>query len=169
MHARRGITLMETVIGTLLVGGVLAGTLGVIGPTARATQLAGDEVLASYLANELLAEIEAQPYEDPDITGRVVGPEPGEKTGNRSRFNDVDDYRAWSARPQSAAGVAHAGVPDYWNISVTVEIVNTKSLAPDGVTDTGLKLVKVIVTKYGVVLANRGILRSRFFDTVWSE
>ncbi len=167
MNARRGVTMMETVIGTLLVGGVLAGTLAVVGPTARATRLAGDAMIASYLATELLSEIELQAYEDPSGAARSLGPESGEANGTRSGFDDVDDYHGWSAPPQSAAGARTSGIGDEWNIAV--EVVHVEPLAPNQAspTDTGVKRVTISVTKGGALLNEQSIVRTRAFDTAW--
>ena len=40
--SRPGVSMMEVAIGTLLVGGVMATTIELIGPTVRSTVLAGD-------------------------------------------------------------------------------------------------------------------------------
>ncbi|MEM9372421.1 MAG: hypothetical protein AAGA55_02155 [Planctomycetota bacterium] len=169
MIARRGVTMMEAVIGTLLVGGVLAGTLGVVGPTARSSRLAGDVVIASYLAAEMLAEIEAQAFEDPDSADRAFGPEPGESGGNRSRFDDVDDYLAWSSAPQSTAGALTAGLSDGWLVSVGVVYANAGNPNADAAADTGIKRVTVSVTKNEVLLHQQSVLRTRGFDSAWEE
>lgn len=165
-RTRRGITLMETVLSVLLVGGVLAATLQVVGPTARATQLAGDEALAIYLADELLQEIDAQPYEDPATLANTIGTEAGESApGNRSSFDDVDDYHGWSGNVQNAVGVAMTGLSGTWTRSVTVVFVPLGAPNGSSLTDTGVKRVTVSVSKNGTVLATRRMLRTRSYDT----
>lgn len=166
--SRRGVTMMETVIGTLLVGGVLAGTLSLVGPTARSSQLAGDVTVASYLASELLSEIEAQPFEDPTEVDRVMGPEPGESSGGqRALFDDVDDYAGWSGAPQSSVGVETTGLNGTWLISVKVVFVEPGDPASESGTDTGVKRITVTVSRDGSELQVQSVLRSRSFDTAW--
>ena len=169
MHARRAITMMETVIGVLLVGGVLAATLSVVGPTARASQLAGDEMIASYLVTELIAEIEAQPYEDPTPAHRTQGPEPGALNGQRSAFDDVDDYHNWSAAPQSPSGGVTTGLTGSWTLDVQVAYVTVADPSVTSVSDTGVKRITVTAQRDATVLHRASILRTRSFDTNWGE
>lgn len=167
MRTRRGVTMMETVLGSLMVGGVLAATLGLIGPTARSTELAGDQLTAAYLAAELLAEIEAQPFEDPRTDSRVFGPEPDETGGTRSKFNDVDDYHNWSGPPQSAAGVETSGLTGSWLIQVQVINVVAGNPAVASATDTGVRRIVVAVSRDARELHRTDALRSRSFETAW--
>lgn len=162
---RRAFTMMEVVLGVLLVGFVLAATIQLVGPTARSTQTAGDEVIAAMLADELIDEIASKYYYDPDADGGVLGPGSAEKAvGNRNAFDDVDDFDGWSETPQTTTGTKLTGLSGTWVRSVSVKWVNTSNPQTVSVTDTGVKRVTVTVTKNGVVLATRAIVRARAFD-----
>lgn len=162
---RRGITLMETVIGALLVGGVVASTLQIVGPTIRATKLAEDRKTAAVLADEMLDEIATHPFVDPTNPSNTNGPEVGEATGNRNAFDDVDDYHAWSAAPQQADGTPLPAIGSGWIIRISVHHVQPANPTQVVATDTGVKLVTVEVRRNGTVLAERSMLRTRAFDS----
>lgn len=165
IRVRRGITLMETVLGVLLVGGVLAGTLEIIGPTARASQLAGDEVLAAQLADELIEEINSQPYEDPDEILGLISLETGETLdGKRTTFDDVDDYNGWSGAVTDPSGNPRAGLVGTWVRSAAVVFVQESDLTAVRADDGGIKRVTVTVSRGGITLATRQILRTRASD-----
>ena len=76
------------------------------------TLLAGQQQLeeadhalaASRLARDLLEEIVARPYEDPEEPGKTPGPEQGEN--NRSLFDDCDDYHNFKENPGEARNAA---------------------------------------------------------------
>lgn len=168
MPTRRGITMMETVIGALLVGGVVASTLRIVAPTVRATKLAEDRATAVALADELLDEIAAHPYEDPTAPTGTNGPESGETTGTRKAFDDVDDYHGWTAVPQQPDGAAMTGLGSGWAVRVGVRHVRPNDPTQVSASDTGVKHVIVQISRNGVVLAERSLLRTRAFDATRS-
>ena len=51
------------------------------------------------LAQQLMAEIQQQPYKDQTVLGLLFGPELGESTADRSAFDDVDDYDGFVEQP----------------------------------------------------------------------
>jgi hypothetical protein len=160
---RRGVTMMEVALGTLLVGGVLAATLNVVGPTVRSTKVAGDELLASALAGDLIDEIAAAAYEEPGAGGSI-GREDGENNGLRDRFDDVDDYHGWAGAPTTIAGDPVPGLGAGWLCSVEVVWVTPGDPGVGSAAETGVKRVRVRVSRNGVSLAERSILRTRSFD-----
>lgn len=162
--ARRGITMMEVVIGTLLVGMVLAATLNIIGPTVRATKLAGDQVLAAQLCEELLAEIAAQPYRDPTDDKGVIGPESGETGSDRSRFDDIDDYNGWKGDVQTRTGVSRTGLTGTWTRTAKVVWVDPDDPTTEVGTDGGVKRVTVNVSLGDTRLLARTVIRTEAFD-----
>jgi Tfp pilus assembly protein PilV len=166
--ARRGVTLMETVIGSLLVGGVLASTIQLVAPTVRATGLAQDKLTAAALADSLLDEIAALPFQDPTDASNVNGPEAGETTGARKEFDDIDDYHAWNAPAQQADGSDIVGLGTGWTVSVGVEHVRANNPGIIVATRTGVKRIVVAVSRDGVLLAERAILRTSAFDNARS-
>lgn len=161
---RRGVTLMETVIGSLLVGGVLASTMHIVAPTARTTGLADRRVTANALADAMLDEIAAHPFQDPTNPTSTNGPESGEVTGSRIAFDDVDDYHGWKAPPRHPDGSAISGLASGWTISVSVHHVLASNPSSVQGTATGVKRVVVSVTLNGVLMAERSMLRTKAFD-----
>lgn len=164
--ARRGITLMETTIASLLVGGVLVTTLELVGPTVRSTGLAEDALTAGILADEMLDEIAAVRYADPTGNTGVIGRESGENAADRNTFDDVDDYDGWSSSPKRINGAVLAGLRSGWTVSVRVRHAQPDAPQTDSPTETGVKRITVTVSRNGVTLAEKSILRTRGFDLV---
>lgn len=169
MTARRGLTLMEVVIGTLLVGLVLAGTLELVGPTVRSSRLAGEQLTARALADQMSDEIAVMPYQDPTAHAGLIGPEAGESGANRSRFDDVDDYHGWTSTPQAADGTAIAGLSGAWSIGCSVAWVRAGAPTVVESAESGVKRVTVSVTLNGTELARRVFLRTSGFDLARAE
>ncbi len=98
---RHGSTMIEVVIATLLSGVVIVGALNVMGGATKTRVVIATSMEGPALANELLAEIMSQSYEDPEAPGTGgffgVGKESGETS--RSTFDDVDDYLMYSESP----------------------------------------------------------------------
>ncbi len=163
-HRSHGITLMETAIGTLLVGGVLAATLQLVGPTVRSTALAGDRVIAAAIADLYLDEILAKAYADPTHDTGVIGIETGETAGDRTTYDDVDDYHGWTGTPMGPDGVSMGQIGPGWQVQVQVAFVTTKDPAAPAAVDNGVKRVTVTVTRNGTVFCRRIGIRTRGFD-----
>ena len=162
-YRRRGLSLIEVVISTLLVGLVLVSALRSTGGVIRVRTNNGDDARASQLAQQLLTEIMNGDYIDDGATP-VFGPEAGEATGNRSAFDDVDDYHLWTASPpRDRSGTA---LPDLtgWQRDVTVEWVNPANPASTSGTDQGVKRITVTVQRNSVVLATVVSLRSEKYN-----
>jgi type II secretory pathway pseudopilin PulG len=96
--ARRALTLAEVVVSTLIVAVMTVAALDGLGATTRSSELAGNRGIAQGLADDLIAEILSTAYSDPGGAA-VFGLEPGESTGTRANFDDVDDYNNWTEQP----------------------------------------------------------------------
>jgi len=155
------VTLVETVLSVLILGGAFVAALNTIG-SARASQgVAAERRLAMVLAQDMMAEILAKPYKE---EGGLLGLELGENTGNRLLFDDIDDYNGWSSTPPKLPdGTAISGAEDY-TIKVTVSL--TKLLTPSqaSLVDEGMKLITVTVKRGSKTVAFLHAYRS---DT-WS-
>ncbi|MEQ8847519.1 prepilin-type N-terminal cleavage/methylation domain-containing protein [Botrimarina sp.] len=148
----RGVTLVEVVASTAIVGVVLSAALTTLGMAVSTQRAAASRVEAHALAESLLNEILAQPYEDPDGAPLPIGVESGEdgSPADRLSLDDVDDFDGWSrSPPEDASGAALAGFAG-WTRSVSVELVGVE---PDGAgrlrasgSDNGLKRVIVSVS-----------------------
>ena len=141
---RRGLTLTEVSIASLLVGVMAIGAMRSVGVAARTRATIVKGLNGSGLAEQLLSEVLRAKYEDPDEAGAPLGTDTGE-AAPRANFDDVDDYQNWDASPPvDSAGVL---VPGYtgWRREVFVKYVVPGTLANSG-SDTGLKHVQVRVT-----------------------
>jgi len=151
---RGGFSLLEAVIAMLLVGVVLVAALHVLAGTTASTRTTAQHAAGMLLAEGLLAEILTLPYAEPDAGQTAVfGPEAGETGGTRAVFDDVDDYRNWSASPpESPDG---AVLPGYagWTRSVAVEYLNPSDLDQVVAFDMGVKRVTVTASFDGKPIA----------------
>lgn len=90
---RRGLTLMEVVISSLLVGTVLVTSLSSTASWRRFQLQTSQQETSRRLAEELISEITSTAFIDPrQSTPVALGREAGELTTSRSNWNDVDDY-----------------------------------------------------------------------------
>lgn len=151
-----GLTLIEVVASTLIVGVMAVATLNALGAATKSANSIGNRAVALGLADELMAEILQAAYSDPDTTP-TFGPEGAESAGPRSAFDDVDDYNGWNkSPPQYADGTT---IPDRadWRQRVQVAYVQpaNPTLATPGNTDQGAKRIKVTIEYKGAVLAEQ--------------
>ena len=154
-----GLTLVEVSISTLLVGLVLVASLRSVGHTIRSRSSTSDAARAQTVAEALLAEVLNEDYEEP-LDTPVFGPEAGEVSGDRSLFDDVDDYHGWSSRPPTERlGSPLANLTD-WQRDVVVEYVQPGDPTSRTGVDTGVKRVTVTVHLGGLTLAESVGLRS---------
>ena len=165
--AHHGITMAETVVSTLIIGFVLVGTLQITGPMVRSTSVHANRLVASNLANELMEEIITKKFTDPDSdVGDFIGLDSGERSTVRADYDDIDDYNGWSASPpklsSSQANIFLSG----WTRSVEVVHVLVDDPSVESVSKTGLKKIKVTVSKDGTVLASLVSLQSSAADAI---
>lgn len=139
---RDGFTIVEASIAVLLVGILLTASIGTVGALAQSRRVQADRRGGYALAEQLMTEIMATAFADPDQTPSF-GPETGESS--RALFDDVDDYNGYSASPPTARdGTALTGYTG-WTRSVVVAFVNPAS--PDVVVASStLKKITVTVT-----------------------
>ena len=148
---RRGFSLVEIVVSILIVGVLMVAALSTVGATLRRQSDTADRVRAQQLASDLMQEILRQAYQDPSGTP-VFGPEAGESTGTRLRFDDVDDYAGWTESPPAdKSGAPYAGFSG-WTRNVNVQWADPVTLAATAATNTGLKLITVTVVRQGRTL-----------------
>ncbi|QDS98342.1 type II secretion system protein [Adhaeretor mobilis] len=143
---RRAFTMVETVICSLLVGVVITGALASLGASVRTQVEMTSLIDGPLLVDQLLAEIMALPYNDPENNGNSLGTNAGENETDRTTFDDVDDYDGWSASPaqnhDGTAMVTYSG----WSRSVDVAWAARTNGGVWGFYDTGLKRIRVTVT-----------------------
>ncbi len=156
-NRRRGLSLIEVVISTLLVGLVLVGAMKCLGGVIRGRVSTSDSARAELLAQQLLTEIMNDAYID-EGGSPLFGPE--ESTVNRSAFDDVDDYHLWSANPpEDRNGTALPNLTG-WQRDVAVEWVDLANPANTSLTDQSLIRITVTVSRNGTTMATFVSLRS---------
>ena len=88
---RRGFTLIEVIVATVLVSLLVTGSMVALTQTVRGRTHAVELAIAERLAESMSAEMRMLPRNDPQGSA-VLGPELGETGTNRERFDDFDDY-----------------------------------------------------------------------------
>lgn len=161
-NARRGITMAETIVSTLLVGLVLVGTIQIVGPVIRSGSVMADKAVAANLARELSDEISTKYFVDPsspdlDFIGTVAGE-------TRATYNDIDDYHGLSNTPPQLSTGSGIAALSGWTRTAKVAHVNIDDPTTESGTYTGLKRVTVTVSKDGVQLAQIVTLHAHAAD-----
>ena len=146
---RRAFTLIETVISLLIVGLMLVATLNTVGAAKMARFKHANNSRALLLAQDLMAEIVEQDYWDPDILGGMGPEDPEDVPGNRSQFDDVDDYHGWTAAaPKYRDGTAIPWAAGYKR-EVAVAWTDPVNLSVLKGFETGVKVIIITVTSGG--------------------
>ena len=144
-HRRSGLSLLEVVISTLIVGLVLVGALNTAGSVIRSQRMNAERLDANPLAAQLLSEIVANYYTDPEEPGGPIGLETGESASTRAEFDDVDDYDDWTATPPEAKdGTVISGYAG-WTRAVQINDADPTTGESTG-SETGVKRIRVKVT-----------------------
>ena len=158
---RNAFTLVEAIVSVLIVGTLLITALNAVGASRVGQTRLGDRRAAALLAQQLMTEVLAGAYEDPDGTP-VFGPEADETA--RALYDDLDDFHGWSASPpQYRDGTVIPNRTD-WQRSVTVDYVDPNDLlAPVG-SDQGVKRINVTVVRNSITLASLVAIRTRARD-----
>ncbi len=168
---RHGLSLIEVTVSSLLVGLVVVGSLDMLGTSTRTQAFTGDLSLGPILAEQLIAEMMAMPYDEPDGAG-ALGLDGAETDLTRKDFDDLDDYKNWSestiqtkdGTPLTDTNVG-TPLPDLtgWTREANVWWANRN----DGnvvivFMETGLKRFRVTVTSPDGVITARNGMRSRW-------
>ncbi|MBL4591039.1 MAG: hypothetical protein JKY96_03675 [Phycisphaerales bacterium] len=180
-NARRGVSMIEATIATLLIGMVITSTIGLIGPVMHSTEIAEKQIIARGLMNELVSEIVAQPFEDLELLEDVdtlngkldlntfeelwdIGVDAGERSAIRADFDDVDDYDGWMTIPPSTKEGDTLVSLVLWGRQVTVEHVLISDLLTTSATRTGAKIIRIQVLHKGLVYADETFIRTESWD-----
>jgi prepilin-type N-terminal cleavage/methylation domain-containing protein len=158
-HARRGLTLVEVVASTMIVGLMAVAALNSLGAATRSSEWIGNRAVAQGLADELLAEILQTAYAEPSGS-LAFGPDGAESVGPRSAFDDVDDYNGWNTSPpQYRDGTA---MPDRaeWRQRVEVDRVEPTDPTQSTASDEGAKRIRVLIEYRDQVLAEQIAVRT---------
>lgn len=156
---RRGFTLAEAAIATLIVGGLLVAALQAAGAAVLTQHRAAIRATARSLADGMLTEVLRLPYVDPVLP--AFGRESGETIGSKASCDDVDDFHGWAeSPPQDLVGSPLAELAG-WERRVTVEWVQSSNTTAASVTDTGLKRITVTILHRGDAVGTAVGLKGR--------
>jgi len=159
VHRRTAFTLVEAVIATVIVSVMLVAALGTVGTSRLVQQKVSLSSRGRLLAESLLAEIIQQAYQDPDETV-AFGAESGEKTNNRSDFDDVDDYHGWSQSPPKTKSGSAIPASTGWTRTVTVVWVDPAAPAQTETSESGAKRITVTARYSNVAYATLVAVRT---------
>jgi type II secretory pathway pseudopilin PulG len=155
---RRGFSHVEVLVSTLIVGLMLVSATSLLGGVVRSRAVSGNTARAVLLAQEMMCEIAGVSYVE--ATGPLFGPEAAESTGNRSLFDDVDDYNGWTESPLKTRDNATLANTSGWTRSVAVAWVDPAAPSTTVGSDQGVKRVTITVQSNGQTLARLSALRT---------
>lgn len=142
--SRAGLGLAEVIVATLVVGLMLVAALETVGAVFRTQQLNAERLTGPNLALELMTEILARSYEDPEVDNTDIGNTEDASATTRADFDDVDDYHGW----EEVSVMNNDGSPNVafadWQRHVMVQWVKPSTGEPAD-QDLGLKRITVTV------------------------
>lgn len=165
LSGRRGLTLVEMVISIAIVGVMLVAALNTVGAAKLGAQTTGDHAKGTLLAQQLMAEILRQSYEE-QVDTVAFGREMSESSMSRANFDDVDDYDGWSASPPQY--LDGSVIPDLagWGRQVSVTWGDPSNLKQAAVVETDVKLITVTVTHDDRVVGSLNAIRTAARDNL---
>lgn len=162
---RRGLTLMEVAISSLLVATVLITSLTTTANWRRFHFQTFERETVNRLANELVSEILSTSFIDPALTTPgAFAREAGEGTSNRATWDDLDDYHG-SVETTIADKTGNViSFTSGYTRTVTISAATLTGEAPGYVAsldiNQNLRLISVTVTGPGGVSATVRSLKS---------
>lgn len=145
--SRGGFNMLEVTISTLLVSVLLTTSMTTTGVLIRRNGMRAQSDVKMSLAHDLLSEMSQASFTDSDRTQTSLGPEYGEASGNRSRFDDIDDYDQWSEMQiQDKMGSPIAGLTGYRR-SVRVQYV--RLMDPEVISSLATDLKRITIEVSG--------------------
>jgi hypothetical protein len=143
----------------VVTGVMLVAALSAVAASRTGQYKITERQRGELLAQELMAEIVAQSYEEPD--GAVsLGTDAGEAGTVRADWDDVDDYDKWSASPpQEKDGTKMADL-DGWTRNSKVVWVNPADITQEAGAESGVKRITVTVSHNGTPVATLTALRT---------
>ena len=144
--ARRGLSQVEVVVSTVIVGVLMVASFSTIAASRRSQMSESNEVRGMAIAEALMAEITQLPMREPSCDCGY-GPEAGETGTNRINFDDVDDYQNLiDSPPKSRTGTACAGYTDLSRM-VAIDLVTTADWSAISATYVGVYRITVRVLR----------------------
>ena len=141
-RVRPAFTIVEATISTVIVAVMLVAALNTVGVSRSTQHRVAMMGRGQLLAEDLMAEILRQRYQEPEQTG-TFGRETGELATVRSAYDDVDDYDGWSAGPPKAKDGTTLTNSTGWKRTVAVARVDPQNPSQTAATETGAKRITV--------------------------
>ena len=158
---RRAFTMAEAAVCIVIVGVMLVAVLNAAAFARTVDYRMAMRQRGMLLARELLAEVTAQAYADPESGTAVFGLEAGETgTGSRALWDDVDDYDGLNeSPPRDRDGTDMSDLAE-WKWQVRIERLSSSNPTLTVASESGLKLCTVIVSRNGQAVARLASVRS---------
>ena len=151
-------SMVEAVMSVMIVGVMLVAALNTVGANAMAMYKMTQREKVGFLAESLLIEILEMSYED-ETDPLNIGLESGESGSSRLAFDDVDDFDNWSGDAVDKAGVSIPGI-DGFSRQVSIDWVTLADPSVTSAVETGLKRIKVVVSRNGEEILTVTALRT---------
>jgi prepilin-type N-terminal cleavage/methylation domain-containing protein len=146
MFREKGFTLIEVVLAVFIIGVALVTLLSMLSMGLKGDVLAREVTVAGGLAREMMEEIKSKTFEEGIGS---FGRESGEDTGDRTNYDDVDDYDDWSSPPEDAGGVALSAYSDLTRSVVVRNVADDDYSSGQSGGSTGSKEITVTISKGG--------------------
>ncbi len=144
---RRGLSQVEVVVSTIIVGVLMVTSFNTIAASRRSQTAESNEISALSIANALLDEIMQLPMREPSCDCGY-GIDAGE-TGNRINLDDIDDYNGLvDSPPKSRTGVNLNGYAAF-SRNVSVDRVQAANWEATTTTYAGIYRITVRVLRSG--------------------
>jgi type II secretory pathway pseudopilin PulG len=152
LSRRRGFTLMEAALATVIVGVGLLAMIQLMGSLTAQNAAAHQMTTARLLASHIQEAMAGLSFSDPAYANTYFGPEPGETL---SSYNDVDDFDGRTFSPPIDS--TRAAVPTLGQYSQEISVwpvhanqlnINTNPAAPDLPKSANTGAVRVLVKIY---------------------
>jgi MSHA pilin protein MshD len=161
-HRRaRGITLLEVLIASVLVGFLLVAAMRALPGVLQTRTIAARRCDAACLAQQLLSEILQSAYEDPQQPGSPLGLDASESPGHRTDWDDVDDCDGYAESPPEDKAGNELTQYTGWTREAWVEYLDPGDPQTTSPADQGLKRILVRVTSPDGEQTDLWALRSR--------
>jgi len=155
----KGITLIECAGASIILGLMITAGLRAAAGAGAAQAISARTLSGTLLAEGLLNEITQLPYADPSGSA-IFGIDAGEVAGNKSTFDDIDDFDNWSESPPKSPENTTLPNMTKWSRSVRIYRALTSSPESNSATETGLKRIEVTVSYSGKIVCLLKALRA---------
>ncbi len=159
-HVARAFTLIEAVGSVLIVAVMFVAVMSTVGAARMSQYKMSGRSRGTALAQDLMAEIIQQHYEDPEDGPGSISIDSGESGGSRADFDDVDDYDGWYASPPEKKDGTPLTALTGWSREVQVKWVNPTDVVNALASETGAKRVRVIVKHNNVPMSELVTVRT---------